>query len=212
MSAAPFKVIKIHLQAKSICQCSAPPQHLPHLTFNLLKLSPLLASGIIDLCFVPSSSVFSSLNFLSLRIFTSRIKKKYSLRIQIRKLNQAKHLLYVLNSSRGMCCVSNVCTALGETLRCKDDIKVLQAWMGIWNRCAKLPAMPTSRIRAPGFGSWLNTQLQLPANVHPGRQQTMIQILESLPPNRETQIEFPSVGFSLLQTGLFQASGERISK
>lgn len=48
--------------------------------------------------------------------------------------------------------------------------------------------MPAFQIRVPGFESWL------PDNADPGRQQVMIQVTGSLPPTRDTCIEFLAPG------------------
>lgn len=50
-----------------------------------------------------------------------------------------------------------------------------------------------------GFQSKLPFKYQLPGNICPGRRQPLAQVLESLPPTRETQIKFQAPGFGPAQ-------------
>lgn len=61
----------------------------------------------------------------------------------------------------------------------------------------------TARVRTstfhagvPAFASWLGPQSQLPANIYPGREGVVAQVIESLPLTRRTWIEIsaPSSG------------------
>lgn len=55
------------------------------------------------------------------------------------------------------------------------------------------------------------TSVQFPAHVHPLRQQLIANVVGSLPPVRETWIEFPATGFNLTVPQSLWAFGERNS-
>lgn len=74
-------------------------------------------------------------------------------------------------------------------------------WGCVFGTAIKMAlGMPAFLIRVPRFESWLYFQLQLPANVHLGRQQVMAQVVESLLPTWETQTEFLAPDFGLVQS------------
>lgn len=67
--------------------------------------------------------------------------------------------------------------------------------------------------RVPGFIPGYSAFIQLPLNIsgpdffnaHPGRQQAMAQVFESLPPVRETQMDCRSVS-ALIVTGIWEGN------
>lgn len=71
-----------------------------------------------------------------------------------------------------------------------------------------LVKMPMAHIQMSEF----NTQLQPPAQVHPGRQQVKVLVIKSLPYIWETRTELQTPGFILAQYRPLQAFGKRTSK
>lgn len=61
-------------------------------------------------------------------------------------------------------------------------------------RCCSRPPDPTSECLGSSLHFFLTP---LPATANPGKQQGMAQVIESLPPLREAEAEFPASDFDL---------------